>query len=136
MVKLNTSSLSKRIPFLGKKREIPTEYVAVFEESIEEMANNPDEPGIERKGGSKKPYKVKIITATKPEEMDAVRTLLQSHDLILINISAIRDIEDVRRGISKVKVTTARLGGEILGLDTKWLVVVSDRISVKKEGIL
>lgn len=135
MVKLNTSSLSKRIPFLGKKREIPTEYVAVFEESIEEIANNPDEPGIEKKS-AKKPYKVKIITAAKPEEMDAVRTLLQSHDLILINISAIRDIEDVRRGISKVKVTTARLGGEILGLDTKWLVVVSERISVKKEGVL
>ncbi len=135
MVKLNASSLSKRIPFLRKKREIPTEYVAVFEESIEEMANNPYEPGIESRS-SKKPYKVKIITATKPEEMDAVRTLLQSHDLILINISAIMDIEDVRRGISKVKVTTARLGGEILGLDTKWLVVVSERISVRKEGVI
>ncbi|MFH0962262.1 MAG: hypothetical protein V1820_06280 [archaeon] len=122
-------SIKRRLPFIQKK-EIPTEYVMEFEESIEELANNPNEPGTARK----KPYRVKIIRATRAEEMDLVRTLLQSHELILINIANINDVEEVKRGISKVKVACARLGGEILGLDTKWLLVVSDKIRVEKES--
>lgn len=124
------SSLKKRIPFI-RKREIPTEYVAVFEESIEELANNPEEPGAAP--NKKKPHRVKIIRATKAEDMDAVRGLLQSHDLILVGIAGIQDIEEVKRGISKVKVACARLGGEIVGLDTKWLMVTSRNIEVRKE---
>jgi SepF-like predicted cell division protein (DUF552 family) len=123
-------SIKRRMPFMGKK-DIPTEYVAVFEESIEEMANNPNEPGDA--SWRRKPYKVKILRVSKAEEMDAVRNVMQSHDLILINISAIKDIEEVRRGISKVKVACGRLGGEIVGLDTKWLMVTSKNIDVKTE---
>ncbi len=126
------SSIGGKLPF-ARKKKIPTEYVAVFEESVEEFANNPKEPGVEGKKAPKKSYKVKIIRAGKAEDMDVVRTLLQSHDLILIFVGNIRDIAEVRRGISKIKVACARLGGEVVGLDTRWLMVTSKHIEVTKE---
>jgi SepF-like predicted cell division protein (DUF552 family) len=124
-------SIGNNLPFLKKKKKIPTEYIPVFEESVEELANSPEEPGVSKP--SKKPYRVKILRAGKAEDMDAVRSLLPSHDLILIFIGNIKDIEEVRRGISKVKVACARLGGEIVALDTRWLMVTSKNIEVKKE---
>ena len=77
-------------------------------------------------------YSLKFVKISEADEFDGLRGKLPKYDIILCNISSFRNIEELRKAITRLKLESSKYGGEVLGIDSNWLLLTSRNVKVER----
>jgi len=117
--------------FIKKMSSEPEEGKESFEEDSDYIEINSDEV---RKNTAKimlKYFVLNDFSDVKPV-LDSLRT---GYTIGLVKISPLKekDLNELKRAVSKIKKTCYALEGDLIGIDQNWLVAVPSYVSVFRE---
>jgi len=70
-------------------------------------------------------HTVKVTKLGRMEDVVKITSSLARVDVLLVQLGDFRELQDLKRAIARIKLASAKYGGEVIGLDDKWLIITT-----------
>lgn len=70
-------------------------------------------------------HTVKVAKLNRIDDIVKITSSLARVDIMLVQLGDFRDTQELKRAMARIKLAAAKYGGEVLGLDDKWILVTT-----------
>lgn len=77
-------------------------------------------------------HNVKVIKMRETTDISEIKSALSRTDVLFVDVGNFKKPEDLKRAISRMKLISARYGGEVLGLNDRWIMITTSAVVLER----